>query len=164
MSLQIPWGGESGCYQWYQVSDETLKKVKKFLRELCASQLQSIYDMGGVKLVDQHLTMVEFLRLRTLLGEDLKTNIQVLHDKTIEASHNLEADVLKFLGSGAPEIQQRAVKNSFEHFWKTCTTHSLTPPLLWLCAQEDADVFLQQHLQKAASQAEAFNLIEKLSD
>ena len=52
-------------------------------------------------------------------------------------------------GPKTPEIQQRRVKNSLERFRKTCVTHSLTPPLLWLCAQEDADVFLQRHFQKA---------------
>ena len=35
-----------------------------------------VYDIGGMKVVDQQLTdflMVDFLRLRTMLGEDLFT-------------------------------------------------------------------------------------------
>ena len=41
-------------------------------------QLQAAYDVGGVKIVDQYLTdnlMTEFIRIQSMLGEELMNNI-----------------------------------------------------------------------------------------
>ena len=53
--------------------------------------LDAIFDLGGMKVVDQQLTdflMVEFLRLRTMLGEDLLHNVRSYHSKILKCSYS----------------------------------------------------------------------------
>ena len=85
-----------------RVSDETLERLKRALNNLRDLQLWAILDIGGMKVVDQQLTdllIVEFLCLRTMLGEDLMNNVRSYHSKILDASTVLEEDLTGYLGN-----------------------------------------------------------------
>ena len=84
-----------------KVSDKTLERTKKVLNILRDLQLQAVFDIGRMKVVDQQLTdllIMNFLHLHIMLGENLLANMEFYHSRVLEASEVLEADLTGYLG------------------------------------------------------------------
>ena len=126
------------------MSDETLQKTKRALNNVKDLQLRMVFDIGGMKIVDQQLTdfvMVEFLRLRTMIGEDLLRTVRSYHSKIEGAVRALEEDLTGYLGlSVSPAVVQR-VKSSVRQFSNNCAVYRLLPETEYECSRLEVDEF-----------------------
>ena len=144
---------------------DTLKKVEEFLEELHSMQLQAAYNMGGIKIVDQYLTdnlMADFTRVQFMLGEELMNNIHGTNLQVVEAADRLKVDILRYLGPNCPPTMRCGMVTALDHFRVECTAFTMIPEFLWDHARNSADEFMWQCLVKAASQEDAWDVVEEL--
>ena len=150
-----------------KVPDETLQKTKKVLNNLKDLKLHMVFDIGGMKVVDQQLTdflIVDFLCLRTMLGEDLIHNVKSYHTKILKAATVLEEDLAGYLhDSVSPAIEQR-VRSSMRRFKNNCTAYCLLPEAEFDCTRLEVDEFLMSRLRETVSQKGSKTLMEKLAE
>ena len=149
------------------MSDETLQKTKRALNNVRDLQLCMVFDIGGMKIVDQQLTdfvMVEFLCLRTMIGEDLLRNVRSYHSKIEDAVRVLEDDLTGYLElSVSPAVVQR-VKSSVRRFSNNCAVYRLLPEAEFDCTRLEVDEFLMSRLRQTISQQGSKTLVGKLAE
>ena len=150
-----------------KLPDETLQKTKKVLNSLRDLQLRMVFDIGGMKVVDQQLTdflIVDFLRLQTMLGKDLIHNIKSYHTKILKAATVLEEDLAGYLRDSVSPAIEQWVRSSMRRFKNNCTTYCLLPEAEFDCTRLEVDEFLMSRLCETVSQKGSKTLMEKLAE
>ena len=76
------------------LSDSVKEDVDELLGSICSFQLQTMYEMGSVRMVDWALAegfSVEFLRLSRVVTEDLTKSLCHHHERVQKGALDLEA-------------------------------------------------------------------------
>ena len=77
---------------------EVKEDVDALLGSICSFQLQALYEMGSVRMVDQAFTedvTTEFMRLSRVVTEDLCKSLRNHHERVQEGALDLEAFMYK---------------------------------------------------------------------
>ena len=148
---------------WQEV-DARVAKVMDQVHDL---HLQLMQEMGFIREIDQALSkslMVEFLRLKVIIGDDLSGTL-----RTWQA--NMEAATDKFLRdldaatqtSTTLPSKNAAVGVALRQFRAAAQLRVALPLTRLDEAQEEMEKFIQSRLRELRSQQETKNLIEELS-
>ena len=149
--------------EWQEV-DTRVTEVMDQVHDL---HLQLLQEMGFVREIDQALSkslMVEFLRLKIIIGDDLsgalrtwQTDMEVATDKFLR-----DLDAVTQTSTTLPS-KNAAVGVALRQF-RAATQLRVALPLTQLDeAREEMETFIQSHLEELRSQQETKNLIEELS-
>ena len=144
---------------------DTLEVVDEFLKRIRSLQLQALHEMGSVRMVDRELAegfSAEFIRLSTILCEDLTKSLRAHQERIMSASKELESGLLRHLDTPLLSIHGRAVRCLVQKFQNTVTMNSLLPLFQLEEAREDVEVFLQQRLQSVCTHQETQKLLTAL--
>ena len=149
--------------EWQEV-DTRVTEVMDQVHDL---HLQLLQEMGFVREIDQALSkslMVEFLRLKIIIGDDLsgalltwQTDMEVATDKFLR-----DLDAATQTSTALPS-KNAAVGVALRQF-RAATQLRVALPLTQLDeAQEEMETFIQSHLEELRSLQETKNLIGELS-
>ena len=148
---------------WQEVDE----KVTEVMDQLHNLHLETVQEMGFIKVIDQALAkslMVEFLRLQLITGDDLSTTLRTWHA-------DMEATTEEFLRdldsatqtSTALPSKNVAVEVAF-HKYQEVAKLKLALPLTQLdVTHEEMEKFIQFCLEELQSQQETKHLVEELS-
>ena len=142
-------------------------RVAKVMDQVHNLHLQIVQEMGFIREIDQALSkslMVEFLRLKVIIGDDLSETLQ-----TWQA--DMEAATDKFLRdldaatqtSTTLPSKNAAVGVALRQFWEAAQLRLALPLTRLDEAREEMERFIQSHLEELQSQQETKNLIGELS-
>ena len=91
---------------------ETALGILEHIHALC---LQTLHDMGGMRELEQtvvHTLMAEFVRLQSILGEDLNKSLSALCSELETSSEALSSDLLSVLNLHSGDLAFPRVRNS----------------------------------------------------
>ena len=149
--------------EWQEV-DTRVTEVMDQMHDL---HLQLLQEMGFVHEIDQALSkslMVEFLRLKIIIGDDLsralrtwQTDMEVATDKFLR-----DLDTATQTSTTLPS-KNAAVGVAFRHFHAASQLRVALPLTQLDEAQEETETFIQSRLKELRSPQETKNLIGELS-
>ena len=149
--------------EWHEVNT----RVTEVMDQVHDLHLQLLQEMGFVREIDQALSkslMVEFLRLKIIIGDDLsralqtwQTNMEVATDKFLR-----DLDAATQTSTTLPS-KNAAVGVALRQF-RAASQLKVALPLTQLDeAREEMETFIRSHLQELRSPQETKNLIGELS-
>ena len=128
--------------------------------------LQLLQEMGFVHEIDQALSkslMVEFLRLKIIIGDDLSGALQTWWTDMKVATDKFLRDLDAVTQTSTTLPSKNAAKGVALHQFRVATQLRVALPLTQLDeAQEEMEKFIQSHLEELRSQQEMKNLIGEL--
>ena len=130
---------------------ETALGILEHIHALC---LQTLHDMGGMRELKQAVVrtlMAEFVRLQSILGEDLTKSLSALRSELETSSEALSSDLLSVLNlhSGDPAFPW--VKELIQKHHQSISMKVNLPLMELEAAREDLERFLQGCLWKLFS-------------
>ena len=149
--------------EWWEVDT----RVAKVMDQVHNLHLQTVQEMGFIQEIDQAFSkslMVEFLRLKVIIGDDLSETLQ-----TWQA--DMEATTDKFLRdldaatqtSTTLPSKNAAVGVALRQFREAAQLRLALPLTRLDEAQEEMEKFIHSRLEELRSQQETKNLIGELS-
>ena len=143
------------------------KKVAKVLDQAHNLQLKMVQEMGFIREIDQALyksLMVEFLRLKLIIGDDLNASLQTWQANMETATEEFLRDVHAASQTSTTLPSQSAAVEAALCKYQEVAQLRLALPLTHLdVAQEQIKKFMHFHLEELQSQHETKNLVEELS-
>ena len=145
---------------------QVIDTMQEVLERIHAIRLQTMYQMGSIRELDQTLAqvlMVEFARMQLIIGQDLTKSLIALQLDLETSSQALLSDVARIVNLHPTNPASHQLKAILQGFQQV-TSLKVNLPLLELqAAQEELESFLQQCLQEISSQAETWELVEGLA-
>ena len=149
--------------EWQEVD----KRVTEVMDQVHDFHLQLLQEIGFVREIDQALSkslMVEFLRLKVIIGDDLsgalrtwQTNMEVATDKFLR-----DLDATTQTSTALPS--KNVAVGVALHQFRAASQLRVALPLTQLDeAHEEMETFIQSHLEELRSLQETKNLIGELS-
>ena len=134
--------------------ERVLETALGILEHIHTLHLQTLHDMGGVRELEQtvvHTLMAEFVRLQSILGEDLTKSLLALRSELETSSEALSSDLLSVLNlhSGDPVFPQ--VKELIQKHHQSISMKVNLPLMELEAAREDLERFLQRCLSELSS-------------
>ena len=149
--------------QWQEV-DTRVTKVMDQVHDL---HLQLLQEMGFVREIDQALSkslMVEFLRLKIIIGDDLSRALRTWQIDMEVATDKFLRDLDAMTQTSTTLPSKNAAVGVALHQFRVATQLRVAPPLTRLDeAQEEMETFIQSHLEELRSPQKTKNLIGELS-
>ena len=141
--------------------------VDALLGSIRSFQLQALYEMGSVRMVDQALTegfSTEFMRLSRVVTEDLTKSLHNHHEQVQEGASDLEAFMYKLTSHPLLVKHSNEVTATVEKFKQTAAMNLLLPLLHLDSARSDIARFMNSHLEEVYAKEESKVLIEALTE
>ena len=139
------------------VPPEVINITKDILECLHSFHLQSLFEMGSVRVVDRVLAeflMANFARVNLIMGEDLNVSLQELVSTTEGACNDLLADIKVAMGPTIYGMAGASVTKAIQKYHQRIDA-STTRTLVFLdCARRDAHVFLNNRISDLTSTAQ----------
>ena len=145
MSLQVEaeGSGEALPRQWVI---DTTQEILARIHALC---LQTMYEMGSVRELDQTLArmlMAEFARLQLIIGQDLTKSLIALQMHLETSSQALLSDVARTLNLHPTDPASHQLKAILQGFQQATSLRMNLPLMELQVAWEDLEGFLQHRL------------------
>ena len=145
---------------------EVMELVCDTLDQVYALHLETLQEMGFIWEVDRALVksiMLEFLRLRLIVGDDLNTSLRAMHADLEATTDELIRDLDIAVQNSTDLPSKNPSVRVALHRFKELVKLKLTLPLDQVdAAHEDMDRFLHHHLDELRSQTDMRNLIDSL--
>ena len=146
--------------------ERALETALGILKHIHALRLQTLHDMGGVRELEQAVVrtlMAEFVRLQSILGEDLTKSLSALRSELETSSEALSSDLLSVLNlhSGDPAFPR--LKELIQKHHQSVSMKVNLPLMELEAAREDLGRFLQRHLHKLSSIPKSREMVKELS-
>ena len=141
--------------------------VDELLGSICSFQLQALYEMGSVRMVDQALAegfSAEFLRLSRVVIEDLTKSLHHHHKWIQEGVSDLEAFMCRLVNQPLLVRHTKEITAAVEKFKQTAAMNVLLPVLHLDSARGDITQFLNSRLKEVCAKEESKVLIEALTE
>ena len=149
--------------EWRKVD----KKVAEVLDQVHNLHLETVQEMGFIRVIDQALAkslMVEFLRLKLITGNDLSTTLQTwradMEATTEEFLRDLDSATQT---STALPSKNAAVEAALHKYWEVAKLKLALLLTQLDAAREKMEKFIQYCLEELQSQQETKNLVMELS-
>ena len=142
---------------------ETALSILEHIHALC---LQTLHDMGGMRELEQTVVctlMAEFVRLQSILGEDLTKSLSALHSELETSSEALSSDLLSVLNLHSGDLVFPRVKELIQKHHQFVSMKVNLPLMELEAAREDLERFLQRHLRELISNPKSREMVEELS-
>ena len=147
---------------------EVRELVRNTLDQVYALLLKTLQGMGFMQEVDRALAksiMSEFTRLQLIMGEDLNTSLQVMHDDLEVTTDEFIRDLdIAVQNSTDLPSENPSVRVALNRFWEQVKLKLALPLALVDTARKDMDRFLNHCIEELRSQTEMRNLLGSLSD
>ena len=147
--------------------DRVKSDVDDLLGSIHSFQLQALYEIGSVRMVDRALTegfSAKFLRLSRVVTEDLTKSLHHHHEQVQEGVSDLEAFMYRLVSQPLLVKHTKKVTKAMQKF-KWMAAMNLLLPLLHLdLARGDIAQFLSLHLEETCAREESKILIEALTE
>ena len=148
---------------WWEVD----KKVTEVMDQLHNLHLETVQEMGFIRVVDQALAkslMVEFLRLKLITRDDLSTTLQTWHADMEATTEEFLRDLDSVIQTSTALPSKNAAVKAALHKYREVAKLKLALPLTQLdVAQEEMEKFIQFHLEELQSEQETRHLVVELS-
>ena len=141
--------------------------VDALLGSICSYQLQALYEMGSVRMVDRALTegfTTEFMRLSRVVTLDLSKSLCNHHERVQEGASDLEAFMYKLASHPLLAKHSDEITAEVERFKRTATMNLLLPLLHLDSARSDIARFINSCLKEVCAREESKVLIEALTE
>ena len=149
--------------EWQEVNT----KVTEVMDQVHDLHLQLLQEMGFVREIDQALSkslMVEFLRLKIIIGDDLSGALQTWQTDMEVATDKFLRDLDTVTQTSTTLPSKNATVGVDLHQFHEASQLRVALPLSQLDeAQEEMETFIQSHLEELRSPQETKNLIGELS-
>ena len=148
------------------LSSDVKEDMDALLGSICFYQLQALYEMGSVRMVDQALTegfSTEFMRLSRVVMEDLSKSLHNHHEWVQEGASDLEAFIYKLTSHPLLVKHSDEVTAAVEKFKQTAAMNLLLPLLHLDSARSDIARFMNSCLKEVCAKEESKVLIEALT-
>ena len=149
------------------LSTDVKEDVDELLGSILSFQLQALYEMGSVRMVDWALTegfSAEFLRLSRVVTEELTKSLGHHHEQIQEGVSDLEAFMYRLVSHPLLVKHTNEVTVAVEKFKQTAAMNVLLPLLHLDSARGDIAQFLNSCLKEVCAQEESKVLIEALTE
>ena len=149
------------------LSTDVKEDVDELLGSIHSFQLQALYEMGSVRMVDQALAegfSAEFLRLSRVVTEDLTKSLHHHHEWIQEGISDLEAFMCRLVNHPLLVRHTKEVTATVEKFKQTAAMNILLPLLHLDSARGDITQFLNSCLEEVCANEESKVLIEALTE
>ena len=149
------------------LSTNVREEVDELLGSICSFQLQAMYEMGSVRMVDWALDegfSAEFLRLSRVVTEDLSKSLRHHYKWVQEGVSDLEAFMYRFISHPLLVKHTNESTAAVEKFKQTAAMNVLLPLLHLDSARGDIAQFLNSHLKEVCAWEESKFLIEALTE
>ena len=140
--------------------DELLGSIRSF-------QLQALYEMGSVRMVDWALAegfSAEFLQLSRVVTKDLTKSLRKHHEQIQEGVSNLEAFLCKLVNHPLLLRHTKEITSAMERFREMAAMNILLPLLHLDLARGDIAQCLSSRLGEVCAREESRVLIEALTE
>ena len=144
---QVGVGGSKVAFPTENIhqGERALETALNILKHIYAIRLKGIHDMGGMRELEQtvvHTLMAEFVRLQSILGEDLTKSLLALCSELETSSEALSSDLLSVLNlhSGDPAFPR--VKELIQKHHQSVSMKVNLPLMELEAAREDLGRFL----------------------
>ena len=141
--------------------------VDALLGSICSYQLQALYEMGSVRMVDRALAegfTTEFMRLSRVVTEDLSKSLHNHHERVQEGASDPEAFMYKLASHPLLAKHSDEITAEVERFKRTAARNLLLPLLHLDSARSDIARFMNSHLEEVCAREESKVLIEALME
>ena len=129
--------------------------------------LETVQEMGFIQAIDQALAkslMVEFLRLKLITGDDLRTTLWTWQANMEATTEEFLRDLDSATQTSTALPSKNAAVEAALHKYREVAKLKLALPLTQLdVAREEMEKFIQFHLEELQSQQETRHLVRELS-
>ena len=146
--------------------ERALETALGILEHIHALRLQTLYDIGGVRELEQAAVctlMAEFVRLQLILGEDLTKSLSALRSELETSREALSSDLLSVLNLHSGDPVFLWVKELIQKHHQSISMKVNLPLIELEAAREDLGRFLQGCLHKLSSDPRSQEVVEELS-
>ena len=146
--------------------ERALETALGILEHIHALRLQTLHDMGGVRELEQTVVrtlMAEFVRLQSILGEDLTKSLSALCSELETSSEALSSDLLSVLNLHSGDLAFPQVKELIQKHHQSVSMKVNLPLMELEAAREDLGRFLQRSLHELSSDPKSREMVEELS-
>ena len=149
------------------LSSNMKEDMDVLLGSIHSYQLQALYEMGSVRMVDRALTegfTAEFMRLSRVVMEDLSKSLHNHHEWVQEGASDLEAFIYRLTSHPLLVKHSDEVTAAVEKFKQTAAMNLLLPMLHLDSARSDIARFMNSCLEEVCAREESKVLIEALTE
>ena len=148
------------------LSTDVKEDLDKLLGSIRSFQLQALYEMGSVRMVDRTLPegfSTEFLRLSRVVTEDLTKSLCHHHEQIQEGVSDLEAFMCRLVNHPLLIRHTKETTPAMEKFKQMAAINVLLSLLHLDSARGDIAQFLNSRLEEVCAKEESKILIEALT-
>ena len=149
------------------LSADVKEDVDALLGSNRSFQLQALYEMGSVRMVDQALAegfTAEFMRPSRVVTEDLSKSLCNHHERVQEGALDLEAFMYKLASHPLLVKHSDKITAAVERFKQTAAMNLLLPLLHLDSARSEIARFINSCLKEVCAKEESKVLIEALTE
>ena len=149
------------------LSANVKEDVDALLGSICSFQLQALYEMRSVRMVDRALAegfTTEFMRLSRVVTEDLSKSLHNHHEWVQEGASDLEAFMYKLTSHPLLVKHSDEVTATVEKFKQTAAMNLLLPLLHLDSARSNIAKFINSRLEEVCAKEESKVLIKALTE
>ena len=149
------------------LSTDVKEDVDELLGSIHSFQLQALYEMGSVRMVDWAHTegfSTEFLQFSRVVTEDLTKSLHNHHEQIQEGVSDLEALMCRLVNYPLLIKKTKEITAAVEKFKQTAAMNVLLPLLHLDSARGDIAQFLNSCLKEVCAKEESKVLIEALRE
>ena len=146
--------------------ERALETALGILEHVHALRLQTLHDMGGMRELEQTVVrtlMAEFVRLQSILGEDLTKSLSALRSELETSSEALSSDLLSVLNLHSGDLAFPRVKELIQKHHQSVSMKVNLPLIELEAAREDLERFLQRCLLELSSNPKSQEMVEEPS-
>ena len=146
--------------------ERALETVLGILERIHALRLQALYDVGGMRELEQAVVftlMAEFVRLQLILAEDLTKSLSALHSELETSSEALASDLFSILNLHPGDPVFLWVKKLIQKHHQSISMKVNLPLIELKAAREDLGRFLQERFHDLSSNPRSWEVVEELS-
>ena len=146
--------------------EKDLEAALGSVERIHALRLQIIHNMGSMREVEQaavHTLMAVFVRLQTILCEDLTKSLSALPSELEASSEVLSADILNILNLCPGDLGFSCVRELIQKHHQSVSMKINLPLIEFEAAKEDLDRFLQERLRELGSDPKAREVLEEIT-
>ena len=146
--------------------ERDLETALSIIKCIHALRLQILHEMGGVRELEQaavHTLMAEFVRLQSILCENLTKSLSALRLELEASSEVLSADLLNVLNLHPGDLAFHRAKELIQKHHQSVSMKVNLPLIELEAAKEDLERFLQGHLCELSSDSKAWEVVKEIS-